>query len=339
MRCVVSALCGALILGTPTLLAQTGPAGREREEAARAELIAQAEQASDRGDHPRALDLATRAAAIRVTPSLRLLLAQEHGAVGHAADAYEQATRCAREAQADPATRNRDQVIAACTALADQLRARVGRVTLQVPAPPPGLHVRVAGDEVSQALWGVPYTVAPGAVVVEASADGYAPFRQSVAVAAGQSAEVRVALTELPRPAVAHAAPPPTPVTPPVVTPPPPPPPQGRSLVGPIALGAGGVVALGLSGVFFALREGAVSDRDAQCSAAGCRPAALDLDDTARTYNTLTNVSLAVGGAAVAGAVVWFLVGGRGTSERPARVSGALTPTRGGAFVSLSGAL
>ncbi|MFO0608216.1 MAG: hypothetical protein U0324_33935 [Polyangiales bacterium] len=339
MRCVVSALCGALLLGTPALSAQPSATNREREEAARAELIAQAGQARGAGDHARALDLMSRAAAIRVTPSLRLFIAQEHRAVGHVTDAYDQAARCARDAQADPATPNRAEVIGVCTALLDELRARVGRVTLQVPTPPAGLRVRVAGDEVSQALWGVPYTVAPGAVVVEASADGYAPFRQSVAVAAGQSAEVRVALTELPRPAVAHAAPPPTLVTPPVVTPPTPPAPQGRSLVGPIALGAGGVVALGLSGVFFALREGAVSDRDAQCSAAGCRPAALDLDDTARTYNTLTNVSLAVGGAAVAGAVVWFLVGGRGAAERSARVSGALTPTRGGAFVSLSGSL
>lgn len=341
MRVVGSALWGALLLATPALLAQATPTGREREEAARAELIAQAEQASDGGDHARALDLATRAASVRVTPSLRLLLAQEHVAVGHTIDAYEQATRCTREAQADPTTRNREQVIAACSALTDQLRGRVGRVTLQVQAPTTGMRIRVAGDEVSQALWGVAYTVAPGAVAVEASAEGYAPFQQSVTVAAGQSVEVRVALTPLARPAVANVvAPPPARVTPPVIAPPVVAAPPARSLVGPIALGAGGVVALGLSGVFFALREGAVSDRDAQCvTNVGCQPTSLELDDTARTYNTLTNVSLVVGGAAVAGAVVWFFVGGRGSAAQPPRVAGGVTPTRGGAFLSLSGAL
>lgn len=316
----------ALTVAWPaSLLAQPQPPANQREEAARSELIAQAEQATDAGDHTRALDLLSRAAVIRVTPSLRLRLSQEHNALGHTIDAYELATRCAQEALADPTARNRDQVIAQCSALANELRTRVGRVTLQVPSPPPGLRVRVSGGEVSPALWGIPYTVTPGLVVVEATAEWHQPFRQEVSIAAGQNLDVRVAMVPAAR------SPSGGPTTAPA---------SGSSLVGPIALASGGVVALGLAGVFFALRNGTVADRDAQCSAAGCQPTSLDLDATARTQNTLTNVFLAVGGAAIVGAGVWFFVG-RASGSRPARtaVTGSLVPVQGGAMFGVGGVL
>ena len=65
--------------------AQTSPT-----EIARRDLLDQAEAARAAGDHARALDLATRASQLRVTPSLRLLLAQEHQALGHVLEALDQ---------------------------------------------------------------------------------------------------------------------------------------------------------------------------------------------------------------------------------------------------------
>lgn len=329
----------ALAVAAPAQ-AQPVTGGNDREELARAELIAQAEAASDQGDHTRALDLATRALAVRATPSLRLLLATEHNALGHVIDAYELSTRCAREAQADPATRNRAQVIDACTTLSRTLDARIGRVTLRVTAPPAGMRVRVAGGEVSPALWGVPYTVSPGNVLIEASAEGREPFRREVTVTAGQVVPVEVELRATAR-ASAEAAPrsTPTPGAPTRrpdardVAP-------ERSLAGPIALAVGSAVSFTLAGVFFGLREGTVEERDGQCSAAGCQPTSLDLDDTARTQNTMVNVFLGVGGAALAGAVVWYFVGRPSArASTHATVTGTLAPVQGGAIFGVGGTL
>ncbi|MBI5513117.1 MAG: hypothetical protein HY909_05070 [Deltaproteobacteria bacterium] len=323
-------LLGAGLSFTATAWAQpaTPSVDREREEAIRAELISQAEQASDGGDHTRAVDLASRAGAIRMTPSLRLLLAQEHNALGHTIDAYEFATRCVREAQADPNTRNRERVVEACNALVEDLRNRVGRVTIQVSNPPPGLQVRVAGGEVSQALWGIPYTVTPGTVVVEATAEWYNPFRREVTVAAGENVDVGVTLVRGPGR---------------------PPPPGGgsggggggiRPYIGPIAVGGAGVLSLVLSGVFFGLRNNAVSNRDEACSADGCFPRALDFDARARTFNTLTNVTLGLGAAAVVGAGVWFFLSRpRGQERARATLTGSVVPTDGGLLLGLGGVL
>lgn len=322
-------------VGAP-VWAQPAAAPSDREELARAELITQAEAASDAGDHTRSLDLATRALAIRATPSLRLLLATEHNALGHVIDAYELSTRCAREAQADPATRNRAHVIEACTALSRTLDARIGRVTLDVAAPPAGTRVRVGGGEVSQALWGVPYTVNPGNVLIEASADAHEPFRREVAVAAGQVVPVTISLRPtggavVAAPATRAAARAGAPVDDAA--------PRGGSLAGPIALAVGSAVSFSLAGVFFALREGTVAERDGQCSAAGCQPTSLELDSTARTQNTMVNVFLGVGGAALAGAVVWFFVGRAGSRPAAPAVSAMVSPVRGGAVFGIGGAL
>lgn len=334
-------LVGALLTVAAPAAAQDG----DRQEAARAELIAQAEAASDGGDHARALDLATRALTIRATPSLRLLIATEHNTLGHVVEAHEYATRCGREAQADPATRNRAQVIDACGALARSLDGRIGRVVVEAPSAPPGLSVRVAGAAINPALWGVPYAVAPGAVVVEGAAEGHAPFRQELRVAAGQTLPVRVTLRPVERPAAPAApgpsAPPTGPAAPADPATPATPARPAPSLAGPIAVGAVGVASFALAGVFFALRQGAVSDRDAQCVPAGCRDAAFDHDATARTYNTLVNVSIGVGAAALVGAGVWFFVArSRGGSPPPRpTLSGVFSPLPGGALIGLGGAL
>ena len=321
-------------------LAQTPPEEQERMEAARAVLITQAEGASDRGDHAEALNLAERALAIRSTPSLRLLIATEHNTLGHLIEAFESASRCTREAQADPNTRNRAQVIDACNALTRSLESRLGRVTVDVSTPVPGLLVEVAGGRLSQALWGVPYTVAPGAVVVEARAAGHRPFRQEVTVAAGQSVPVRIALEVDP----ASAAPSPLPATgapaSQTVSSPATPPRTSPSLVGPIAVGAAGVVSFALAGVFFAMRESTVGERDGQCSPAGCLPTSLDLDATARTQNTMVNVFLGLGAAAAVGAGVWFVAARSGSrAAHSVPLHGALVPLPGGAALGLGGAL
>lgn len=201
-------------VATATLLWGTSLAAQPRDDAARAGMLTEAERASDRGDHAQALDLATRAGAIRMTPSLRGFIAQEHHALGHLLEAYDAAVLCEREARADPTARRREQTIATCSALSAELSPRIGRVTVRVPDPPPGVRVRVADAELASALWGLPYPVRPGRVVVEAAAESRRPFRVEVDVGAGQNADVVVSLAPAP---VAPSTPPATTAVTPVI--------------------------------------------------------------------------------------------------------------------------
>jgi hypothetical protein len=76
-------------------------------DALRRDLLAQAEQARDPGDHARSVDLATRAAQLRMTPSLGLMIAQEHEQLGHVVEAIDYARRCASDAAGDGTLRER----------------------------------------------------------------------------------------------------------------------------------------------------------------------------------------------------------------------------------------
>ena len=91
---------------------------------------------------------------------------------------------------------------------------------------------------------------------------------------------------------------------------PPPPPPQGRLLAS------------------------LLGEREAACDARGCDPSSVDADARMRGLTTATNVAIGVGGAAVAGAAVWFLVsrlGGRETER--ARPTAWVFPTATGIAV------
>src|SRR5206468_3155982 len=93
----------------------------------------------------------------------------------------------------DVAVQSRPVILARCHALRVTLRRRVAQVTVRVSEPRlPGLRVRVAGMELRESLYNVPYLVAPGRVSVEAWAPGRAPFRTDAAVEAGGATEVNV---------------------------------------------------------------------------------------------------------------------------------------------------
>jgi len=170
MRPLPAALALLVLTRTPLAQAQQSP-----DEVARIELLRQAEQARDAGDHARSLELATRAGRLRMTPSLQLLIAQESDRLGRAVDAYGSALACQHAAEVDATLRNRESILGTCRALAETLRARVASVRVRFVTTPPGLVLRVAGAEVSAATHDLPRVVAPGAVSVEAEAPGYLP--------------------------------------------------------------------------------------------------------------------------------------------------------------------
>jgi hypothetical protein len=120
----------ALMFVTATARAQVTP-----QEAQRRERIAQATAARNAGDHARALEFATQAGQIRMSVSLRLMIAEEHAALGgevHTGEAFRMAEACVREATADANVPQREQVLRDCTNLMERTRPR----PVSTPAAP-----------------------------------------------------------------------------------------------------------------------------------------------------------------------------------------------------------
>lgn len=315
---VLSAMPASAQVGGPALAAT------------RRDLIGQALAARTANDHPRALDLARRAGQIEMSVSLRRFIAEEQESVGRVAEAMNSAELCVREGAG---SRENAAHVDACRAISGRIQPRVGRLTVTPPAPaPPGLTVRVAGNEVPSAVWGVPIIVTPGAVVIEAAAPSFLPFRREVSVAVGGSESLTLALEAAPA-----VAPPPVeaaPVTPAPVQPVPAPvqpvaAPQSAS-VGPFVLMGAGALMLGGAATFLALSYSDPGEPCADNPAEQCITAAAD------TFGTLGWVSLGVGISAAVGGVVWFVLDRNGRSTGP-RATLTGSPLPGGGMLGLTG--
>jgi hypothetical protein len=212
----------ALVVCCSVALAAT-PAAAQTADAARRALVQQADAAQRAGLHAQALAFGVQAGEMRWTPSLRMLVAQEHLALGHTLDALDAATMCLVETEADRAVRNRPRIVAACRAVVTQTEAQVGRVRLVLPENAPlNLHLSINSQEVPQRLWSVPVPVLAGHAEVVGEGDGVLPFRAGLDVVARTEQQVRVSFRPLPpppppAPAVLPAPPPPIPLPPPVV--------------------------------------------------------------------------------------------------------------------------
>ena len=290
----------------------------------------------DRGDHEGALDRLRQAAARRMSPSLRLFIAQEERSLGRYVDAIGDARLCENEFVADATLAHRDEFLASCRGLVEELSMQVGRLTVRVPAEVRGVTVSVAGDPLPREAWNVARERLPGRVVVTASAPGRTDFSREITVLAGASATVRVELPSAEGPRLAF----------------PNPPRRGEEPPPSRGVGAGPWVLLGVagasfiaSGVLYALRGQSLDARDALCQSAtgDCvvrNPSdaleAASQQDSASTLNTLANVSLGLGAAAAIGGVVWWVVGA--TSAPSRRASVLVTPTRDGVTLGLRSA-
>lgn len=346
---------GAWALGVAALLgAGSAMAQSDRE---RRSLIERAEHHYQRGRYDRALTTAMRAAELGMSPSLRFFIAVQHQALGHTLDALDGAERCAQEAAHDTSISDRDELVARCNRLASLLEASVARVQIRVPdRAPESFHVNIQGGEIDRARWSAPIAVLPAHIVVEGRLPDSPSLREEFDLAAGQRREVSferffpappVAPTPAPTPDAqveAHVA---TRVASPSIAPPPvasPPIARQQPARGPgaapwIVAGAGAVI-LGGAGVFYALREADVAARNRLCGAPSCtesdEQSARSLDDRARTWNTLTNVSLGVGAAAVVGGVAWWFFA---RPSSPPRVSAWVSPREGSFVAGLGGSL
>ncbi|MFO0648032.1 MAG: protein kinase [Polyangiales bacterium] len=180
----------SLLLATPVAFAQTSA-----ELAARRLLVERAEAVRAAGQHAEALDLASRAGQIQMTPSVRLFIAQEQQQTNLLAEAFGSADQCLRDVETNPSARHRDVIRERCNALHDELRSRIGQLVVQVPTPLPAeLRILIAGQPLNPALYNAPMVVTPGDIAVVASAPGRRTWNGSTHVVAGATATVRVEL-------------------------------------------------------------------------------------------------------------------------------------------------
>ncbi len=334
----ISTVFAGILLAAPMARAQSGA---EVEATWRA-LVAQAVTAQTAGDHTRALDLAQRAVQTHATPSLLRFVAQEQIALRQFVPALASAQTCVDRATENRAVPERAATLAACRALVHEAEAQVGHVVLEAPDAPPGLTVTVGGAAVPPSLLGVPFVVAPGSVVVEASAPGRTTFRTTVDVAASRTVPVHVALAARAptvTPTVVAVTPPPVPVVPPVLRTPlplPNPPPPPSTTLRTIAWTSAGLGAAGLlaGALFTGLRERAVSSfNDAGCveqsGVATPRGSCPSDQSTANGLQPAVIASWVVGGVFGAASVALFIAAPSRRPERAAMSCGPMSNAPG----------
>ncbi len=328
----------SLALALSLASAVAGAQGRD-DDPRRRQLILQAGTLRDRGDHEGALDLARQAAARRMSPSLRLFIAQEEQSLGSTLEALRDARLCAAEFEADPSLAHRDEFLASCRGIVTALSSRVARLTVQVPLDVPDLAVLFDDDPLPRDAWNTAREVLPGPHTLAARAPGRALFARTLNLPGGAAITVPIALTA----ATTSDPSPPTPIAPPPHTDP------SHSPMPWVLAGVAGA-AFVTGGVLYALRNDALAQRDGYCAepSGDCvvsSPYAASLADAAQqrasTYSTGAGISLVVGALSLAGGVVWWIVDRASPSPAPSPSSRALswrvTPSATGLSVGLDG--
>jgi serine/threonine-protein kinase len=230
---------------------------------------------------------------------------------------------------------------------AERLQAGLSRVTVEISAEAraiAGLQVRCGSVPIDPGLPGVAVPVDPGEVAIEASAPGYVPLSRSVIVAAGSKVSVSIpALTRkdvsAPAPVPDNGGPPPAalaqPPAPSIDAQPAPSAPsaspQGPSLAWPIALGAVGVVGLGVGSVFGLKAISNASDAKDLCPDGACtEQRGESLMDSARHQARISNVAFAVGAAGLVAGIVVYVVARPKHPEQALGIAPWLGPEQAG---------
>jgi hypothetical protein len=303
-RCWLAALGVALTVLTaaPGTFAQSNPPTAQELETART-LYKQGKDLRAAGDLQGALEKLQAAHALGKTPVTGIELAKTYVMVGKLVEAREVALQIARLGVASDETEKSADARTEAAKLADDLRPRIPTLTVKSRGLAQGdvAHLSIDGVMVPDAALSEPLKVDPGKHDVLLTVGEGAAARQARASAdTPEGQTVDVGLDVPPAPAIA---------------PPPPasePPPQGghsRFLYGKIAFGVATVsLVFGLSAGIVA--SGKASGLSNECHNNQCvdgTQGASDLSD-ARTWATVTNVSLAISGIAFVAGIVDALV-------------------------------
>jgi hypothetical protein len=321
------ALCAAnAVCAVPTVADAQGPTRPALDPAVlkhAREQFAQALALQTGGDWAGALALLKEVAAIKPTPQVRFNIALCEERLGRLVAALGDYELAGSDAQSEKADQVREEV----DSRLDALRARVPRVVVQRAEGAESATISLDGVALGDSVVNTPLPVDPGPHVVEATALGYQPFKQSFRVAEQQTATIPVMLQPVPVKVEPLVQPPP---------PPPPPPPRAKSGVrtAGFAIGGAGLATLLTSGAMFYLRHGTISDLDKQCgpNRNACPESSHSDVDRGKLYTTIGDVTLIAGALGVGLGATLVIVGSR-EGEQP---SVALAP--GAAFADVGGA-
>ncbi|MGE0323874.1 MAG: type IV pilus biogenesis/stability protein PilW [Polyangiaceae bacterium] len=263
----------------------------------------------------------------------------------HLAACYEKLGRTASawalylEVAAAAKSKGRADAEKAARERAEALAGALAKLSIDVPdsSKLPGLVVKRDGAEVSETLYGNAVAVDPGKHVIEASAPGHQYFRKEINVSNKEEAAFSLPKlqVEASTQGTATANDSPGPSADASVE-------SHDSTLMPwpyISLGVG-LVGVGLGG-FFVLRSSSKrSEADdlfdacgSDCQATDPRSAQIaDLDDQARSSQTIGTIGFVVGGLGIAGAVTLFLMDPKPERQARARVTPWVGPGGAGLF-------
>jgi hypothetical protein len=223
------------------------------------------------------------------------------------------------------ATDTRDDRLSKIKALIDSIDSDVPRLTIKVnpDGDVPGAHITLDGAPFADDLVGVEQRVDPGSHQIEYR--GVAgPKSKTVPLEKGGSSELTLELAKAPpKPlVVAHPAGPRDGHT--------------QRIAG-ITLGSAGVVALGVAGIVtLRARSDYKHGIDAHCNGAAdmCDATGLDETHSARHRANLMTIVASVGGAAIAGGIVLFVLAPHRSQEHAVTLAPAFDSTGGGFTIS-----
>lgn len=264
---------------TPTTGADVGAATAEQKAEA-TKAYTEGMTALDDKRFAEALAAFRRSYGVVASPNSRLLVARALVELGRLADAYRELELTVAEAQTAAAADPKYEATAEAAKLEQAtLKAQIGFVTVAVVGAAPTAMLTLGGRTIDGGDWGKPVAVDPGSIEVVLTED--AGRRQTVEVAAGASVEVRFEPVQAPPPPIEE-------------------PTSGwdgpdRKMMAYIAGGVG-LVGIGTFGIFGTLAEGHFERLDTGCKdASNCDPSLQFLADEGQTYQTVANVTLAIG--------------------------------------------
>ena len=246
------------------------------------------------GNYTTALEQFRDVGQVRMTPQVRFHIAtceEKLGRLVTALGGYQLAFADADKVGADFKT----EVEAAVR----RLEASIPKLLIERGVGAEAAEIQLDGVALGATSIGVPVPLDPGPHSVSAKAPGYLPFSQTVSIGQNEAKTVNISLSPEPVEVL---------------------PPRGPSSAGsvekpnakliPYVVGGAGLASLIGSGVFFGLRQSAISDLEAQCgpNRAACPSSAASEYSNLKVYNVAAQVTLGAGVLGVgAGVTLWLL--------------------------------
>jgi hypothetical protein len=271
-------------------------------------------EAFERGEYETALDHFTSAERAVQSPNTELMIARCLARLGQLAPAYSAFSAVIRNARTWGDGRYEQSARAAGNEQLE-LKPRIAMLTVDVQDPTFSATLTVAGREVPRSDWAEPIAIDPGAFEVVLTGRSGAHDRHAMTLQAGVAATLALAIE--PEPSAVHIEPPPSApraAVPDLV-------PQAarapKELAGSglrtwgYVVGAVGVAGIAAFAVFGTLSNAEFAQLDEACpERADCAAGLREGAERGRTYQTVANVALGLGAAALCTGVALWLLGG-----------------------------